>query len=72
MVLKERKNFMAQAFDKEDVLKKREEFAVSLRKQKTKAIIEQKRRKLASAVSQTAPVNAGSTPQGSTMTTDDM
>lgn len=68
VVLKERKNFMAEAFDKDDVLKKREEFAVSLRKQKTKGIIEQKRRKLASAVGQSLLVSAASANQEASMT----
>jgi hypothetical protein len=41
-----RKNFMKPQVDADQVLKKREEFAVNLRRQKTKAIIQQKRRKI--------------------------
>ena len=35
-----RKNFLKPDFDSDQILQKREEFAVSLRKQKTKAIVE--------------------------------
>ena len=35
-----RKNFLKPDFDSDTILQKREEFAVSLRKQKTKAIVE--------------------------------
>jgi len=44
--LPQRKNFMQENFDAEITFKKREEFAVSLRKQKTKSIIQAKRRKI--------------------------
>jgi len=46
VVLQQRKNFMQDTGEADQVLKKREEFAVNLRKQKTKAIIQQKRRKI--------------------------
>ena len=46
----ERTNFMKHSIGSEDVLKKREEFAVSLRKQKTSKIIAEKRRKIASTM----------------------
>jgi hypothetical protein len=36
VVIQQRKNFMQQPFDHETGMKKREEFAISLRKQKTK------------------------------------
>jgi len=42
--IEERKNFMKPAY--QDPLKKREEFAVSLRKKKTTEIINAKRRRL--------------------------
>lgn len=48
-VLTQRKNFMQDTFSGENTLQKREEFAVSLRKQKTKQIIDQKRRKITMA-----------------------
>ena len=42
---KERISFMVPFTDETNVLKKREDFAVSLRKQKTKKVLEQKRRR---------------------------
>ena len=43
---KVRKNFMKPDFEPELMITKREQFAVSLRKQKTKAVVQQKRRKI--------------------------
>ena len=42
-----RKNFLKPDLGSENVIQKREEFAVSLRKQKTKNIVQMKRRKIA-------------------------
>jgi hypothetical protein len=48
VTITKRENFMASAsVKKQDVLQKREEFAVNLRKQKTKEILQAKRRKIA-------------------------
>lgn len=41
-----RKNLMGQSMDPTEVLKKREEFAVSLRKKKQRELIQQKRKKM--------------------------
>ena len=46
----ERMNFMAPQFPADETLRKREEFAVSLRKKKTKNLVQQKRRKIAEAM----------------------
>jgi len=45
-----RKNFLMPEFSGDQVLKKREEFAVNLRKKKTKEMIQQKRRKIAQSI----------------------
>ena len=46
----ERPNFMVPFTDHSNVLKKREDFAVSLRKQKTKKALDQKRRRFAQPI----------------------
>jgi hypothetical protein len=46
----ERANFMVPFKDTGNVLRKREDFAVSLRKKKTKGILEQKRKRMVQPV----------------------
>lgn len=40
------KNFLAPSHDQESMLRKREEFAISLRKQKKQEVLAQKRKKI--------------------------
>ena len=54
----QRKNFMKPEIEPDQVLKKREEFAVNLRKKRTKDIVNQKRLKIAQALSK-GHVNGG-------------
>ena len=54
----QRKNFMKPEADSGSTLQKREEFAISLRKQKTKSIIQMKRRKIAESLSQRQTQNS--------------
>ena len=57
----QRKNFLIPEMEADQVLKKREEFAINLRKKKTKDMIKQKRRKIAQSManSQRNEINGG-------------